>query len=214
MTKNNTLDCGILEHHARFSRPEDIAFWNRCVAGLSSHGGTRGNGLDDAGNQIPYSCGPHSLPAMRLFMQQAGVRRLLEIGFNIGNTAAVWLALGVRHLSSCEIRVSSEVKHSVEVLAMRHKAPFRFCAGDSGALNIEGEMFDSAFVDGDHGLAGILRDIETCRRHGVRNYLFDDLFPVYGETLAAIDKSGLTLQWIFGNMAFAEDLDRSKMVVT
>lgn len=164
---------------------------------------------DDTGNVIPYSTGPHSFKAFQIWRQILTVPDdILEIGFNLGHGAAALLYLFYpANVTSVEIRDSIEVHDAHKVLSDRFKGRHHLVIGDSATVKLPEDTYDAAFIDGAHDLQSILKDIYTCRKYGVRNFLMDDVHPRYGDTMEAIKQSGLKLHAIVGaNMAICEDL--------
>lgn len=181
--------------------PEDANVWNEV--------GCYVLGMDERGHQLPYGSGPHCLKSFRLFVKTHNPQRLLEIGFNNGNSAKLLLKLGVPHVTSCEIRDTSQVRKDMAEIAAKYPESFSTFLGPSCAFDPCDAVYDSAYVDGDHTKKSILEDIAVCRKIGIYKFLFDDFFPMHGDTIEAVHESGLTVDWICGNMMACTDVDRS-----
>lgn len=191
------------ERH-RVCHPCDEELWNQAVG----HKVSKIQFVDDDGNTpIPYGSGPHCVKAFRLFIKTHAPQRLFEIGFNTGTSSSILLHLGVRDIVSCDVRETQQVIRDANKVAARWPGRFRFHQGPSRTFN--GSGFDSAYVDGDHQLESIIEDISVCRRIGVTKFLFDDIFPIHGDSLEAVHRSGMTVDWICGNMMACTDEDRS-----
>lgn len=166
--------------------------------------------IDDVGNPVPYGTGPHSFYSFKTWVRLLGVpAHILEIGFNCGAGSSSIFASAPKttRITSIDIRDSKEVRFASSKLNEKFNDRHKLVIGDSAyAYTLAPGKYDGAFIDGDHSEAGILRDIEACRRLGIRQFLFDDIFPQFGETLPAIRKSGLRLLAIVGaNMAICEE---------
>jgi len=170
---------------------------------------TTGTNKDDKGNTIPFGTGAHSYESFWIWSKIVNPpNRILEIGFNLGHSAAVLLALfQSAEVVSVDIRDSSELHHNAGVLKHRYPDRHALIICDSAKIGGLGlEPFDAAFIDGAHDLDSILKDIAVCRALGVKDFLLDDCHPKYGDTLEAIRKSGLRLIAIVGgNMAICQD---------
>lgn len=198
MTSDSLL--WMYEQHRRCS-PEDAEFWREA--------GCYFPGLDERGHQLPYGSCPHCIKAFRLFVKTHNPQRLFEIEFNNGNSAKLLLKLGVPHVTSCDVRDTPQVRGDMADVAMLNPESFSMFLGPSHAFDPCDVVYDSAYVDGDHTKKAILEDIAVCRRIGITKFLFDDFFPMHGDTIEAVKESGLTVDWICGNMLACTDVDRS-----
>jgi hypothetical protein len=106
-----------------YATPEDIAFFEQATAGLPKR-------LPDE----PYHCGPQNVAAFRYAVLEASKCSdeihdtrsvsVVEIGFNLGHSAACFLALGA-HVLSIDTRLDERVKSSIKCLE-RYGADFGF----------------------------------------------------------------------------------------
>lgn len=168
-----------------------------------------GKDVDDNGNKIPFGTGPHNFQSFAFWSKVIPHPNvMLEIGFNIGHGAAALLHLFPNSkLISIDIRDSSEVRNAHTVLDARYPGRHELVIGDSTVASFP-NSFQAAFIDGAHDLDSIKKDIETCRRHGVKHFLFDDVHPRHGDTIEAIKLSRLKLNAIVGaNMAICEEFE-------
>lgn len=187
----------------------DATRWQDAVSGIR-HFRDDGRDVDDFGLPVPHGTGPHSFRNFDIWARLIGrTDNVLEIGFNTGNGAAALLSVLPENccLTSVDIRDSKEVRFASARLNKKFNGRHTLVIGDSGQADvIATNRYGGAFIDGDHSKAGILRDIAACRRLGIRNFLFDDVFPQFGETLPAIRESGLRMLAIVGaNMAICEE---------
>lgn len=198
------LDLGWMYERHRTCSPADLELWSSAVG----YGVSEVQFVDDDGKTpIPYGSGPHCVKAFRLFVKTHAPKKLFEIGFNTGISSRIFLHLGVQDIVSCDVRGTPQVLRDAEKVTARFAGRFRFHQGPSRTF--EGCCFDAAYVDGDHQLESIIEDIAVCRRIGVTKFLFDDIFPMHGSALEAVQQSGMTVDWICGNMMACTDEDRS-----
>ena len=193
-----------------YSSPEDEAFYKEATKGQPSHAGFSGTGFDSKGVQIPFSLGYHSIKSMRDLMQKSGFTsgNMLEIGFNLGYSASIWLTLLPEvKLTSVDISDKAETLEAARVVAERFPGRFKFVLSDSKTLKskLQKDFFGIAFVDGDHSEAGIVADIENCLDLGIKTMIFDDFLPQFGQTIAALSHfPNLKLLEANGNLALGK----------
>ena len=198
------LDLGWMYDRHRMCSQRDEELWKEAVG----YGVASTQFVDDDGKTpIPYGSGPHCVKAFRLFVKTHAPGKLFEIGFNTGVSSSIFLHIGVPNVVSCDVRDTPQVLRDAEKVTARWPSRFRFHQGASRTF--DGCCFDAAYVDGDHGLEAIIEDIAVCRRIGVTKFLFDDIFPMHGYALEAVQQSGMTVDWICGNMMACTDEDRS-----
>ena len=166
--------------------------------------------VDDFGKPVPYGTGPHCLLAFQTWASSLWrPKHILEIGFNCGNgSAALFSCLPIDcKITSIDIRDSEEVRFASGALNNKFDGRHTLKIGDSAKSDeIAHGVYDGAFIDGAHDLESIVKDIAACRRLGIKQFLFDDIFPQFGETLPAIKSSGLRMLAIVGaNMAICTE---------
>jgi hypothetical protein len=194
-----------------YASEADVRFFNEATAGLPKR-------LPHE----PYHCGPQNVTAFRYAQAQGtwacvenwhlndrmSVKpRILEIGFNLGHSAACWLALGC-YVHSIDVRNDDRVQAAVAKLQgkrfmFRDRNSFeRISRGDA-----PGPFFgDLAFIDGDHSYEGVKADIEMCKKHKYTRFLFDDWYPHHGPGVQqAVFDAGLLPLAVIGSMAYCEE---------
>lgn len=194
------------EQELLYASPEDIDTFNHCTAGLPTQSGNLGTGLDKDGVPIPYSCGAHSVKALREIVSIVNPTSILEIGFNIGHSASLWLHLSKAKLVSIDISNKNETIEASFVLRNRYPDRFFFLIGDSKNIRNRSDYkhpeYDLIFIDGGHLLDDVVADIELAISFGIPYIAFDDILPQYGDVQKAIDKfEHLTLVKEIGNIA-------------
>lgn len=186
--------------------PEDGLIYAECVKGLPGLGGFSGKGRGSDGEPIPSGLGPHSVRCIREVCEIAQPESILEIGFNLGYSASLWLHFSNAILVSIDIRNSEEIKSAAHLLRERHPERFRFkvCnGGDAGKQFAKG--FDLAFIDGDHSLDGVTDDIKSCLELGIEKLCFDDWLPIYGDVQKAVEMfPQIKVVKVLGNIAYCE----------
>lgn len=163
--------------------------------------------MDGEGNLVPYSCGPHSIGGFDVWRRLEQPLHVLEIGFNRGFSAAIMLGIHIEKVTSCEARRSDQVSNDAKAVSDAYPHRFQLINEPSGSFVIPASC-DAAFIDGQHDFDSIVRDIQFCRQSGkIRTFLFDDIFPIHGDTMEAIKECGLIVHCIVGNFCIARDID-------
>lgn len=156
----------------------------------------------------PYHSGPHSLARFKMMYDLLRPQRVVEIGFNLGHSAVIWLELGVKKVVS--IQPSTGPKTAKAVHAIMQRFPERFCYAqtDSVAWKEIDPAPDLLFVDGCHDYDWVCRDIELGLRSGVRNFFMDDYDSHHGPgVIQAVHDKKLVVKALFGTMAWCTTRD-------
>lgn len=189
-----------------YASKEDLAFFNKIIDGLSTHEGKNGDGLDDSGTPIPYSCGPHSLRSIRRIAEIAKPKNIFEIGFNLGFSSSMWLEICPKSkVFSCDISYKKETIDSIAFLSKKQPKRFSYLNRNAPEFNktLKKRKFDLAFIDAGHLFDDVCNDIKYCLSLKIPFISFDDILPQYGEVQLAIDSFSNELEFIEanGNMA-------------
>lgn len=156
-------------------------------------------------DDMPYHCGPDAVNKFRIALKLTGAKSVIEIGFNLGHSAMLWLGLGVKTLVSIET--------STHPLIFEAAKTVRITAGELGRfvllnrqqpnwVDLMGEGADLIFIDGAHDLESVSADIELGRRIECPFFLFDDFDRHHGPGVQdAIARHELMLLALFPNMA-------------
>jgi len=104
---------------------------------------------------------------------------MLEIGFNIGYSASMWLEFDPDNklkLTSVDIGIHKDTVKAAEAVKNLHGDRFEFILCDSRKVKpqLKDRLFDIAFVDGDHNAEGVQNDIQLCLDLGIPYLVFDD----------------------------------------
>ena len=189
------------------STKEEDDFFHMATEGQPSHAGFTGTGFDANGVQIPFSLGYHSVRSMKYLIEKSGFKsgRMLEIGFNLGYSARIWLhLLPDIHLTSVDISNKAETLAAANVVWTKFPDRFVFACADSKTIASKLEKnFGLAFIDGDHTEEGIIADVQVCLDLGIRTMIFDDFLPQFGMTIPALAKFPVKRFEPHGNLAIA-----------
>lgn len=180
----------LTEEALKYASEEDIAFFNKITEGLPTMAGKNGGGLDKFGVPIPHHSGPHILRHFRDAIEIVKPKSILEIGFNMGHSAAMWLNISNAKVISCDISSKDETVGGAKYLMENYKQRFEFYW--RGAMEfvysqpvLEG-YFNLCFIDGAHDEENVSNDIMLCIDMKIPYLLFDDWYPRYGETQKAV----------------------------
>lgn len=177
-------------------------------------------GLPVRGPDEPFHCGPQNLEAFRYAIRfcEGSLTKppdVLEIGMNLGHSAAIMLELGARRIITIEERNGQKQKKAADVIedrfgrdrvgvifgSTRHAGIKSAIAEQSTRLGFF--MPDLAFVDGAHDFENVSEDLQLCLDLGVTRFLLDDWLFHWGPGVqpAAMAK-GLVPIAVFGSMAY------------
>tara|TARA_B100000497_G_C7567841_1_gene342279 strand:- start:223 stop:852 length:630 start_codon:yes stop_codon:yes gene_type:complete len=118
-------------------------------------------------------------PIIQDIYNQYKIESILEIGFNIGYSASMWLEFDVdkkSKLTSVDIGVHPDTIKASEAVKNLHGDRFSFILSNSKKVKqqLKGQLFDLAFIDGDHSKTGVASDIRLCIDLEIPLLLFDD----------------------------------------
>lgn len=116
-------------------------------------------------------------PAFKEILEIANPESILEIGFNAGGSALMFLSINPYLLyDSVDIQ---ENEKSISYLSKMYVG-FNFHQFDSKNISPEIPLFNShydlIFVDGDHSKEGVISDTETALKFKPKYILYDDVF--------------------------------------
>ena len=125
-------------------------------------------------------------PLIQDIYVQHSVQSILEIGFNIGHSASMWLEFDADKkstLTSVDIGIHKDTEKAAAAVKNLHKDRFSFILSDSKNVKkqLKGQIFDLAFIDGDHSRTGVASDIRLCIDLQIPLLLFDDYWT-YSES--------------------------------
>ena len=118
-------------------------------------------------------------PIIQDIYNKYNVKSILEIGFNIGYSASMWLEFDYDKkstLTSVDIGIHKDTEAAAAAVKNLHKERFSFILSDSKKVKkqLQGQLFDLAFIDGDHTEVGVDSDIRLCIDLQIPLLLFDD----------------------------------------
>lgn len=162
----------------------------------------------------PYHSGPHSVAMFHNALKLADFpTRILETGFCLGHSAAILLTLGASRVVSIENSTRKETLEAAEIMKDYHGARFDLVYGDAQVdprdliEQLDKEKFQLMYVDGDHTEEGVWADTQLGVMLGIRWFLFDDYYPMWGPGVQpVIERSGLTPVAILGSMCLCRFL--------
>lgn len=167
-----------------YASDEDVAFFHKCTNGLPGVHGFSGTGFDAKGERIPYGLGPHSVRCLREITDIVKPNHILEIGFNMGGSASMWLNLSDASYTGIDISDKAETLKAAEILKERYGDRFKFILSDSAAKNLTWDLRDKkynlCFVDGGHLEHHVVADIGLCLSLGIKYIAFDDVLVQFG----------------------------------
>jgi hypothetical protein len=158
----------------------------------------------------PYHSGPHSLQRFRMVWELVRPKSVLEIGFNLGHSAVMWLELGVQKVISIQPTPDEGTIHAQTAMEGRYThRRHRLLQGDSRAevadrmlSDFIGTGYDLISVDGSHERSWVESDIALGKRLACPYFLMDDYDSHHGPGVVdAVKEAGLIPLAIFGTMA-------------
>jgi hypothetical protein len=173
---------------------EEINFYNKCIEGLPSINGLNGDGLGENGEPLVYGSGPHIVKHFIETVKIVQPKRIFEIGFNLGYSAAIWMEVSEAEVCSCDISEREETIKAARFLEHKYRFHDRFTFNhrydlddENGGVNPFHEFyFDLAFIDGGHDTSSIIKDIVLCKKWRIPFLLFDDWYPRFADTQIAV----------------------------
>lgn len=183
---------------------EDGLLFHKWTGPLAKINGFRGDCLDKYGNPIPYCLGPHSIKMLRAVADMFKPKAILEIGFNLGYSSAMWLNLTDATVLGVDISDKDETLFGAEYLKEHYPGRFEFVLSDSKLVydKIKDRKFDMIFIDGGHDEPDVDNDIALGVKLGIKKFAFDDWWRCWGPGVqSAIAKSPLNLTHVFSNIA-------------
>ena len=147
-------------------------------------------------------------PTIQDIYNKHDIKSILEIGFNIGYSASMWLEFDVDKkstLTSVDIGIHKDTVKAAEAVKNLHGDRFEFILCDSKKVKnqLKGRLFDLAFIDGDHSAVGVHSDIQLCMILQVPLLLFDDYWtqgdtnPIRGVVEQFVETKKLSLVKVY-----------------
>lgn len=186
--------------------PAEELLFLELIHELPGRKGFGDNGFDKQGVAIPYGCGPHCIKVIKKVCEIVRPKAILEIGFNMGHSSAMWLHFSMATVVAVDISDKDETLSAAKHLSKNDR--FEFILSDSATVyeKLKGKHFDAIFIDGDHLEEGVLNDINLGLKLGIKTFIFDDWLFKYGPGVQpAIARSPLQITHLLGNIAIASN---------
>jgi predicted O-methyltransferase YrrM len=104
---------------------------------------------------------------------------ILEIGFNIGYSAAVWLENGIKKIAIIDINNHKDTVDAIYATIDTYTdKEITWWLGDSmseEAFLVDIDLVDMAFIDGEHSYTAALNDSYLSIVHGAKWLVYDDV---------------------------------------
>lgn len=187
---------------------DDEAEFNRLVRDLPVR---PESGLSSDGSVIPFHSGPHILQQIRMAVQIVQPRSVLEIGFNMGHSAMLFLEMGVHRVRSIDISLRPETEAAENIMLLRWGCDrFFLWTEDSKNMLLPiktiGAKFDMIFIDGAHDIESVDQDVQLGKALKIPHFLFDDWHPHWGPgVIPAIINHNLKVDAVIGSMVLCSD---------
>jgi hypothetical protein len=199
--ENYDMNKELTNEELLYASYEDCMLFNKIIEGLPTMSGKYNDGLDKFGVPIPYHSGPHILRHFRNTFEIVKPNKILEIGFNMGHSSAMWLSLG--DVAVCSLDVSEKDETIEAARFLEDKFDGMFLYFDRKYTSIDLGQFDLCFIDGAHDEYSIVADINLSKYLTIPYVLFDDWYPRYGETQKAVSK--------FPELELAKDMNNLRL---
>ena len=126
-----------------------------------------------------------SLESIKAMCDKINPSNILELGFNRGMSAIMWLEGSDAILHSIDIKHPDQVANSVEYISNTYLFRFTYTSLDHNQLDqYENEFknkYDLIFIDGGHSYDAILRDTKNALTFNPKYIAYDDYFhPAHG----------------------------------
>lgn len=185
-----------------YATDEEKEFFYKCIYGLPTMKGFKNDYTDKYNIPIPYGSSPHISRHLKAAIDIVKPKTILEIGFNMGYSSALFLELCDAYVLSCDVSDKDETMAASIILKRRYLDRFDFVFRSH--LPILGQInFDMGFIDGAHDEENITIDIQLMKDYGIKYILFDDWYPRFGATQKAFIKYPLTIVKDMDNLILA-----------
>lgn len=198
--KKESMNRELTDEELLVASDEEWAMYKQFTEGLPSMAGKNNDGKDKFGEYIPYHSGPHIIRHIRKTIEIVKPITILEIGFNMGHSASMWLNVSNADLISIDISRKDETIEGARLLKDKYKDRFRFYFREDFDQKVPylkaqwGSIADLIFIDGGHEEPEVTADIELAKDLKIQYLLFDDYYPRFGPgTQPAIAKFPLEL---------------------
>lgn len=158
--------------------------------------------LPKRGPGMPYHSGPQNISRFADMISVMDPSLVVEIGFNLGHSAAIMLGLGVEKVISIQPAMNEKTEQAIDALASVYGDRFRFVLSDSTGSATFIPQPDILFIDGDHSYGWVMKDIAFGRELRAHAFFLDDYDSHHGPgVIKAVEDSNLVVRALFGTMA-------------
>jgi predicted O-methyltransferase YrrM len=123
-----------------------------------------------------------SFNSIKTICEKVQPKAILELGFNRGASAIMWLENSKATLHSIDIKIKEEVESSLNCIQAMYPDRFTYtCIDHALLLDMIEELkdkYDLIFIDGDHSYEAIYRDTKNSIQLNPKFIAFDDYFHV------------------------------------
>jgi hypothetical protein len=161
-----------------------LEIWNEIDNNLPDHG-TNPTTSNLDGNWSGWSNGKFSFgskgmdcwPIVNYVANHIQPKNILEIGFNAGHSASMWLTKTSANITSVDIKFGICHQLGSELLKKKFPDRFNFIHCDSTKVydQIKDNYYDLIIVDGGHGKDVCLSDCNLALKLGAKYMLVDDI---------------------------------------
>jgi predicted O-methyltransferase YrrM len=121
-----------------------------------------------------------SLESFKDICGKANPSSILELGFNRGMSAIMWLEASNSTLHSIDIKTKDQVVDSLKYISKTYTYRFTYTSLDHNLLTDYAyafkDKYDLVFIDGDHSYESILRDTKNTLMYNPKYIAYDDYF--------------------------------------
>lgn len=113
-------------------------------------------------------------------IETTGATSMLEIGFNIGYSASIWIEAGIKELIVIDINRHKDTYPAILATAKNYRdsCNIKWWLGDSkstDAYELDVPKIDMCFIDGEHSYEGALNDSWLGIHYRAKWLIYDDV---------------------------------------
>ena len=137
--------------------------------------------LENVFKELPGSPEGHwnliNLTALKEIIKMTQPSSILEIGFNVGHSAMMWLNFSQATLISVDIGKHPNTSYAANVVGQNFPNRFEYIESDSKLVYplLQDRKFDLIFIDGSHQYEDCLNDLYLAKRLNIQNIVVDDI---------------------------------------
>jgi len=136
-----------------------------------------------------YQCPPQGTH-LKGILKSGKYKNILEIGFDIGNSAELFLSMGAEYVTSVDICDKWITEVMVQFMQRKYGSQFMFIKGNSlDIIPTIVDTYDLIFIDGAHDYNTAKNDLMNCKRLAHENTL------VIMDDVTNINEKGARIAW-------------------